>query len=85
MNMKKILLKKIILALFLVLGSVIVISPVALYWFIHGDYDRYIWIISGQYPLSSLGGGPFQMFVYAGLFILGISLILLAIALTRKL
>jgi len=84
MNMKKILLRKFILYLFLGLGFVLVISPVALYWFIHGDYHRYFWIINGPYPFSSLGGGPFQMLVYAGLFILGISLILLAIILRTK-
>lgn len=73
--MKAYLLKEFIVDLFLGLGLVLVLSPLALYWFIHGDYERYIWIINGPYPFSSLGGGPFQILVYAGLFLLGMVLI----------
>jgi hypothetical protein len=56
------------------LGFVFMISPFVLYWFIHGNYDRSIWIISGPYPFNSFGGGPFQMFMYAGLFLFGLIL-----------
>jgi len=82
--MKTYLLKEFIVDLSLGLGVVLVISPVALYWFIHGNYDRYIWIINGPYPFSSLGGGPFQILVYTGLFIIGISLIFIGIVLKTK-
>jgi hypothetical protein len=30
-------------------------------WWLHGDYDRYIWIINGPFPFSHLGSGPLQM------------------------
>jgi hypothetical protein len=83
-QMKKYLLKELITDLLLGLGLIFVISPVALYWFIHGDYDRYIWILNGPYPLSHLGGGPFQIFTYVGLFIVGISFIFVSIVFKRR-
>lgn len=73
--MKEYLLKEFLMDVLLGLGFILVISPVGLYWFIHGNDERYIWIINGPYPFSSLGGGPFQMFVYAGLFMIGLTLI----------
>lgn len=82
--MKKCLLKEFGKDVLLGLGFIFVISPIALYWFIHGNYDRYIWIINGPYPFNGLGGGPFQMLVYTGLFITGISLIFIGIYLKTK-
>jgi hypothetical protein len=41
-------------------GFILVLSPIALYWFIHGDSKRYIWIINGPYPFSSFGEGHFS-------------------------
>ncbi len=82
--MKKYLFKELIMDVLLGLGFILIISPIALYWLIHGNYDRYIWIISGPSPFSSLGGGPFQIFVYTGLFIIGISLTFIGIALKAK-
>lgn len=55
--------------LLLGLSFLFILSPAILYWFIHGSYERYIWLINGPYPFSHLGGGPFQIFLYAGLFI----------------
>lgn len=77
-------LKEVIVDVILGLGFLFLISPVALFWFIHGDYKRYIWIINGPYPFSSLGSGPFQLVVYIGLFIIGISLIRIGIVLKKK-
>ena len=28
------------------------ISPAILYWFIHGNYERYIWILDAPFPFS---------------------------------
>lgn len=56
-------------------GLLIVVSPVILYWFIHGDPERYLWIISGPPPFSSFGSGPFQLYMYAGLVFSGLLLI----------
>ncbi|WP_048601963.1 hypothetical protein [Rubeoparvulum massiliense] len=77
-------LKSFISDLLLGLGFVFIISPAILYWFIHGNYDRYIWIISGPYPFSHFGGGPFQLFVSAGLLIIGIGLIGISRILKRR-
>lgn len=67
---------KIFLSNFLLsIGILIIISPAFLYLFIHGDYDRYIWIINGPFPFSSFGGGPFQLLMYICLFIMGAVLI----------
>lgn len=63
------------LSLLLGLGTILLFSPFALYWWIHGDYDRYLWIINGPYPYSSFGGGPFQLVMGLGLFLCGIVLI----------
>jgi hypothetical protein len=51
----------------IILGILFLISPIGLYWFIHGSYERYIWIINQPFPLSHFGGGPFQLFMYVGL------------------
>jgi len=52
-------------------GLLLVVSPVIIYWFIHGDAERYLWIINGPAPFDSLGSGPFQLYLYAGLVISG--------------
>ena len=80
--MKRIL---IILSNFIMsIGVIAVISPMILYWFIHGDYERYIWIINGPFPFSSFGGGPFQMLMYISLFITGAVLIIVSLIIKRK-
>lgn len=55
----------------LFIGLFFLSSPLLLYWFIHGDYDRYIWIINGPHPFSSFGGGPFQLWMFIGLMLIG--------------
>ena len=56
-------------------GALLVVSPAVLYWFIHGDQNRYLWIISDSAPFSSFGSGPFQLSVYVGLVVAGLLLI----------
>lgn len=56
-------------------GVMIVASPFFLYWWIHGDPDRYLWIIRGPSPYGQFGGGPFQLFMYSGLFLIGLSVV----------
>ena len=48
------------------LGAILPASPFLLWW-IHGSYERYVWIISGPYPYDNLDGGPFQVMAYSGL------------------
>ena len=76
---------KIILSnLLLLIGIGICLSPIILYWFIHGNYDRYIWIINGPFPFNSFGGGPFQLLMYGGLLITGLVLIAISLIVKRK-
>lgn len=65
------------------LGFIFTISPIILYWFIHGDYERYIWIINGPYPFSHFGSGSFQLFMYLSLLIIGAALIVISMILKR--
>ena len=65
-------------------GLLLVVSPVILYWFIHGDPARYLWIISGPAPFSSFGSGPFQLYLYVGLVITGSLLITTALVAQRR-
>jgi len=60
------------------IGIVFIFSPIILYWWIHGDYDRYLWIISGPFPYSHFGSGPFQLALCVGLFFIGILFIAIA-------
>ena len=52
-------------------GLGLMISPIALYLFIHGDAERYAWIIRGPEPFSNFGSGPYQLRMYVGLFVIG--------------
>lgn len=55
-------------------GILVVASPAALYWFIHGDDERYLWIIRGPYPFSHFGGGPSMLWVGVGLLLSGVAI-----------
>ncbi len=67
-------------SLLLGLGLVYLASPCLLWWWIHGDYERYVWIISGPRPYDSFGGGPFQLVMYTTLFLTGLSFTVVALA-----
>jgi hypothetical protein len=82
--MRKDIIRSFISDLLLGWGVILTISPLLLYWFIHGNYERYVWIINGPYPFSHFGGGPFQLFMYAGLFAGGIGLVAVSMILRRK-
>ena len=51
----------------LLLGLVLLfpLIPAFLEW-IHSDYDRYVWAISGPPPFDQFGSGPFQLWVLVG-------------------
>jgi len=65
-------------------GVIFLLSPILLYWLVHGSYDRYLWIINGPFPFSHLGSAPFQILVYMGLVAVGILLILISFILGRR-
>ena len=67
-----------------VTGIIFILSPILLYWLIHGSYDRYLWIINGPFPFSHLGSAPFQILVYMGLVAVGISLIVTSFILQKR-
>lgn len=48
-------------------GIIFMLSPFFLGWWIHGDYERYLWIINGPEPYSNFGGGPYQLIMCLGL------------------
>ncbi|MCH4886689.1 hypothetical protein EZV73_03875 [Acidaminobacter sp. JC074] len=77
--MKKYTIKEYIVDLFIGFGFILLISPAFLYWFIHGSYDRYVWLLSGPDPFNKLGGGPYQLFLFMGLFSSGVIISILAI------
>lgn len=68
----------IVSSLILGIGFISLISPLLIFWFIHGNHERYMWIISGPHPFDKFGGGPFQLFMYLGLFIFGLILIVIS-------
>ncbi len=55
-------------------------KPFILRWWIHGDYERYVWIISGPRPHDKFGGGPFQLVMYSTLFLTGLAFTVFALA-----
>jgi len=65
------------------IGFIFTISPIILYCFVHGNYERYIWIINGPYPFSHFGSGPFHLFMYLSLLIVGAALIVIAMMIKR--
>lgn len=65
-------------------GILFIFSPIILYWLVHGNYDRYLWIINGPFPFSHLGGGPFQMVLYGTLLFVGILFICISFALRKN-
>ncbi|MGN6331197.1 MAG: hypothetical protein ACTHOD_06020 [Motilibacteraceae bacterium] len=70
--------RELLSALLLGLGAVTLCAPAALYVLIHGDAERYLWLISGPSPFDQLGSGPVQLWLGAGLVTTGLLLVLLA-------
>lgn len=62
------------------LGLILVVSPAFFAWLIHGNSDRYLWIINGPPPFDQFGGGPFQLWTLGALPVLG-GLALIAVGL----
>lgn len=44
------------------LGLVLLAAPAVFLWLIHGDGERYRWLISGPPPFDQWGSGPYQLF-----------------------
>lgn len=83
--MKKFLLD-LFASLLLGIGCLALLSPAFFYWWIHGNYERYIWIINGPAPYSSFGGGPYQLFnFFIFPILLGVILASVSIIMRRKL
>lgn len=56
-------------------GVLLMLSPVAVYLFIHGYATRLAWITSGPDPFGDLGGAVNQLRLYAVLFATGVLLL----------
>ena len=48
------------------------------------DYDRYLWLISGPFPFSHLGGSSFQIVFYVLIVLMGSAGVLVSSSLNRK-
>lgn len=70
--MRKISLNTMVISMLFCCGVVFSTSPLILNWWIHGNYERYLWIINGPEPYSNLGSGPYQLLLYVGLFTIGV-------------
>ncbi len=46
-------------------GIIALAAPIGGWWFIYGSYNRYVWVISGPFPLSVLGSWSWQA-LFAG-------------------
>lgn len=44
-------------------GALVMLALPGFFWFVHGSFGRYLWIINGPEPFSRFGGGPFQLAV----------------------
>ncbi len=77
--MKKNKLLDLLSSLLLGIGCLSFLSPAFFYWMIHGDDERFIWIINGPAPFSSFGGGPYQLFNFF-IFPIIVAILLIGIA-----
>jgi hypothetical protein len=75
--------RKLLTAVLLGVGLLLLASPFLMRWWISGDYDRYLGIISGPWPYSHLGSGPLQLFVYGFLIVAGLVIVVFALVLKR--
>ncbi|HBH46585.1 MAG: hypothetical protein A2445_02160 [Candidatus Jacksonbacteria bacterium RIFOXYC2_FULL_44_29] len=82
-RLAKILFNTVLLVLFGI-GILFIFCPFLLYWWIHADYYRYLWIIDGPFPYSHLGSAPFQLVLYGGLFLTGILIFIIAFILRKR-
>jgi hypothetical protein len=55
-------------------------SPLWLYWYIHGDQERYMQIIEGPIPI---GSGPYQLGLGIGFLFIGVVLFIVSILLFK--
>lgn len=46
------------------LGLILTAAPGIVFWLIHGDRERYLWLISGPAPFDQWGSGPYQLGIY---------------------
>jgi hypothetical protein len=67
------------------LGVLCLAAPILLLWFIHGDNERYEWIISGPPPFDKFGSGPVQLALIAGCWVLAVCFFAVGLALRRRL
>lgn len=63
----------------LLTGLFFLAGPFWLYWLIHGDYERTVWILNGPYPFSEFGSAPVQLLMDIVSVAIGIVLIIWAI------
>lgn len=45
------------------IGALVMLMLPAFFWFVHGSFERYLWVINGPDPFQYFGSGPFQLAV----------------------
>jgi hypothetical protein len=70
-------------ALLLGSGVLILLFVPTLYWFIHGDSERYLWVIRGPSPFNQFGSGPYQLWPGISLLVAGSGMIVSGLAVRK--
>ena len=47
------------------IGLVLLAAPAGFLWLVHGDGERYRWLIGGPPPFDQWGSGPYQLWTCA--------------------
>ena len=67
----------------LVAGVLALASPLFFYWWLHGNYERYLRIINMPAPYANFGSGPYQLVAF-GILPIVVGMLLIAISLTVR-
>ncbi len=61
--------------LFFIIGAFFFGCNFIFYYWLHGDFERYLWIINQPWPLSHLGGSSVQLLIYIAFTFTGLILL----------
>jgi len=68
----------------LLTGLFFVGGPFWLYWLIHGNYERTVWILNGPFPFSEFGSAPVQLLMDIISVLIGVGLLVRAIVIWSR-
>ncbi len=70
--------------LFFITGAFFFACNFIFYYWLHGDFERYLWIINQPWPLSDLAGSSIQLLIHLTLTLISLIFILLSIYFAKK-